>query len=142
MGEKEKIRELLSSYTVLFALLFTVISAAGAVFTEELSCCSGYAGDDLFSAQSYLKLLFAGIPFLAVYNTYSAVLRGIGNSSAPFFSILVCSAVNVVLDLLFVGWHGIRRGGGGCGDCDLTGCDGGLCDRVYSKEMQASCLWG
>ena len=36
MGEKGKIRELLSSYTVLFALLFTVISAAGTVFTEEL----------------------------------------------------------------------------------------------------------
>ena len=142
MGEKEKIRELLSSYTVLFALLFTVISAVGAVFTEELLVVLDTPETIFFSAQSYLKLLFAGIPFLAVYNTYSAVLRGIGNSSAPFFSILVCSAVNVVLDLLFVGWHGIRRGGGGCGDCDLTGCDGGLCDRVYSKEMQASCLWG
>ena len=142
MGEKEKIRELLSSYTVLFALLFTVISAVGAVFTEELLVVLDTPETIFFSAQSYLKLLFAGIPFLAVYNTYSAVLRGIGNSSAPFFSILVCTAVNVVLDLLFVGWHGIRRGGGGCGDCDLTGCDGGLCDRVYSKEMQASCLWG
>lgn len=142
MGEKEKIRELLSSYTVLFALLFTVISAVGAVFTEELLVVLDTPETIFFSAQSYLKLLFAGIPFLAVYNTYSAVLRGIGNSSAPFFSILVCSAVNVVLDLLFVGRHGIRRGGGGCGDCDLTGCEGGLCDRVYSKEMQASCLWG
>ena len=36
MGEKGKIRKLLSSYTVLFALLFTVISIAGAVFTEEI----------------------------------------------------------------------------------------------------------
>ena len=85
MGEKEKIRELLSSYTVLFALLFTVISAVGAVFTEELLVVLDTPETIFFSAQSYLKLLFAGIPFLAVYNTYSAVLRGIGNSSAPFF---------------------------------------------------------
>lgn len=48
MGEKGKIRELLSSYTVLFALLFTVISAAGGSVYRETSCCSGYAGDDLF----------------------------------------------------------------------------------------------
>lgn len=85
MGEKEKIRELLSSYTVLFALLFTVISAVGAVFTEELLVVLDTPETIFFSAQSYLKLLLAGLPFLAVYNTYSAVLRGIGNSSAPFF---------------------------------------------------------
>ena len=111
MGEKGKIRELLSSYTVLFALLFTVISAAGAVFTEELLVVLDTPETIFFSAQSYLKLLFAGIPFLAVYNTYSAVLRGIGNSSAPFFSILVCSAVNVVLDLLFVAGMGYGAAG-------------------------------
>lgn len=111
MGEKGKIRELLSSYTVLFALLFTVISAAGAVFTEELLVVLDTPETIFFSAQSYLKILFAGIPFLAVYNTYSAVLRGIGNSSAPFFSILVCSAVNVVLDLLFVAGMGYGAAG-------------------------------
>lgn len=111
MGEKGKIRELLSSYTVLFALLFTVISAAGAVFTEELLVVLDTPETIFFSAQSYLKILFAGIPFIAVYNTYSAVLRGIGNSSAPFFSILVCSAVNVVLDLLFVAGMGYGAAG-------------------------------
>ena len=39
------------------------------------------------------------------------MLRGIGNSSAPFFSILVCSAVNVVLDLLFVAGMGYGAAG-------------------------------
>ena len=63
------------------------------------------------SARSYLNILFAGIPFLAVYNTYSSVLRGIGNSRAPFFSVLVCSAVNVALDLLFVAGMGYGAAG-------------------------------
>ena len=39
------------------------------------------------------------------------MLRGIGNSSAPFFSILVCSAVNVALDLLFVAGMGYGAAG-------------------------------
>ena len=111
MGEKSKIREILSSYTVLLALLFTVISIAGTVFTEELFVALDTPETIFFSAQSYLQILFAGIPFLAVYNTYSAVLRGIGNSRAPFFSILVCSAVNVVLDLLFVAGMGYGAAG-------------------------------
>lgn len=111
MGEKGRLREILSSYTVLLALLFTVISIAGAVFTEELLVVLDTPETIFPSAQSYLKILFAGIPFLAVYNTYSAVLRGIGNSRAPFFSILICSAVNVALDLLFVAGMGYGAAG-------------------------------
>ena len=111
MGEKGRLREILSSYTVLLALLFTVISIAGAVFTEELLVVLDTPETIFSSAQSYLKILFAGIPFLAVYNTYSAVLRGIGNSRAPFFSILICSAVNVALDLLFVAGMGYGAAG-------------------------------
>ena len=111
MGEKGKIRKLLSSYTVLFALLFTVISIAGAVFTEEILAVLDTPETIFSSARSYLNILFAGIPFLAVYNTYSSVLRGIGNSRAPFFSVLVCSAVNVALDLLFVAGMGYGAAG-------------------------------
>ena len=49
-----------------------------------------------------MQILFIGIPFLAVYNTYSFVLRGMGDSGAPFFSVLVCSGVNIALDLVLV----------------------------------------
>ena len=49
-----------------------------------------------------------GIPFLAVYNVYSAALRGIGDSKAPFYAVLLSSVTNVVLDILLVAvlrWH-------------------------------------
>lgn len=49
--------------------------------------------------------MFLGIPLLAVYNIYSAVLRGLGDSKAPFLSVLVCSIANVVLDIIFVVVH-------------------------------------
>ena len=135
MGEKGKIRKLLSSYTVLFALLFTVISIAGAVFTEEILAVLDTPETIFSSARSYLNILFAGIPFLAVYNTYSSVLRGIGNSRAPFFSVLVCSAVNVVLDLLFVAGMGYGAAGAAAATRDITGRDGGLYNCIYSKEI-------
>ena len=111
MGETDRIRRLLFSYTVLFAFLFTIISIAGVVFTEELLLLLNTPQTIFSSALSYLTILFTGIPFLAVYNTYSAVLRGIGNSRAPFFSILVCSAVNVALDLVFVAGMGYGAAG-------------------------------
>lgn len=60
--------------------------------------------DTIKPAESYLKFIFTGVPFLAVYNVYSAALRGIGDSRAPFLAILFSSILNVALDLLFVAW--------------------------------------
>lgn len=93
MGETDRIRRLLFSYTVLFAFLFTIISIAGVVFTEELLLLLNTPQTIFSSALSYLTILFTGIPFLAVYNTYSAVLRGIGSRhtfSRSKNSLLLC----------------------------------------------------
>ena len=64
--------------------------------------------EDIFAdASTYLRIILCGMPFLALYNVYCAVLRGMGDSTLPLYSIVVSSAVNLVLDLLFVwglGW--------------------------------------
>ncbi len=39
---------------------------------------------------------------MAVYNVFSAVLRGMGDSRAPFYSVMISSIINVVLDIIFV----------------------------------------
>ncbi|MBQ3963991.1 MAG: MATE family efflux transporter [Firmicutes bacterium] len=59
--------------------------------------------EDIFAdASTYLRIILCGMPFLALYNVYCAVLRGMGDSTLPLYSIVVSSAVNLVLDLLFV----------------------------------------
>lgn len=102
MRETGSIRRTLSSYSVLLGIVFFVISVIGTVFTDDILILLDTPENIFGSAQSYLRILFAGIPFLAVYNTYSAILRAVGNSKAPFLSILVSSVVNVILDLLLV----------------------------------------
>ena len=101
-GESKSIRSTLSSYTMLLGLVFTLIAAAGIIFAEEILSFMDTPSSIFQSAYEYLSVLLAGIPFLAVYNTYSAILRGIGNSRAPFLAIIVSSLANVFLDLLFV----------------------------------------
>ena len=102
MGEKRKIKSTLSSFLLLLGGLFLCIAALGILFTKPLLTLLDTPGDIFPVSQSYLQILFIGIPFLAVYNTYSAVLRGLGNSRAPFLSVLICSGINVFLDILFV----------------------------------------
>ena len=111
MGEESSITRILSSYSVLLGGIFAAIALAGALLTDWILAALDTPGDIFAHAESYLRILFIGIPFLAVYNTYGAVLRGLGNSRAPFLAVLVCSAANVALDLVFVAGLGYGAAG-------------------------------
>lgn len=53
-------------------------------------------------AAEYLRIYFCGMPFIMVYNFGSAILRSIGDTKRPFYSLLVATAVNAALDWTFV----------------------------------------
>lgn len=54
----------------------------------------------------YLRIIFAAIPVVAAYNIFAALLRSVGNSRSPFIAMVVASIINILLDILFVGfWH-------------------------------------
>lgn len=59
--------------------------------------------DDIFrQARVYLMLQFLGIPLAIAYNLLAGFIRSLGNSKEPFYFLLVSSASNIILDLLFV----------------------------------------
>ncbi len=58
-------------------------------------------------ALSFIRVQLLGIVFMMVYNMGASILRAVGDSRRPFYFLVVCSAVNIVLELLFVavfGW--------------------------------------
>jgi putative MATE family efflux protein len=59
----------------------------------------------LSDAGQYLFIIFCSIGVTAAYNIQAAVLHALGDSRSPLFFLVLCSALNIVLDLLFVrGW--------------------------------------
>lgn len=50
----------------------------------------------------YMRIYFAGMPFVMVYNFGSAVLRAVGDTKRPLYYLLIAGVVNVVLNLIFV----------------------------------------
>lgn len=70
------------------------------------------APDDVIDmATEYLRIYFCGMPFIMVYNFGSAILRSVGDTNRPFYSLLVATAVNAVLDWTFVAVFGMGVGG-------------------------------
>ncbi|NBI62253.1 MATE family efflux transporter [Clostridiales bacterium] len=102
MGEEKTLKSILGSFNILLTSVFGVIAALGIVFTDQVLMILDTPANIFEVAGEYMRLLLIGVPFLAIYNTYAAVLRGVGNSRAPFLAVIVCSVVNALLDVLLV----------------------------------------
>lgn len=49
-----------------------------------------------------MKINFAGMIFVLVYNICSSILRAIGDSKNIFYILFICCIVNIFLDYYFV----------------------------------------
>ena len=50
----------------------------------------------------YLRIYFAGILFVFLYNMGSSILRAVGDSKRPLYYLMSCCLLNIILDALFV----------------------------------------
>jgi len=53
-------------------------------------------------AAEYLRIYFAGMPVILLYNFAAAVYRGIGNTKTPLIALTISGILNVFLNLFFV----------------------------------------
>ena len=69
--------------------------------------------DILPLAESYLHIIFIGMPFTCLYNIYAASLRSVGDAKTPVYFLVLSSVLNGALDVLFVA--GLHMGVAGAG---------------------------
>ncbi len=50
----------------------------------------------------YIRIYFAGMPVMMLYNFGSAVLRAVGDTKRPLYYLLAAGVINVILNLIFV----------------------------------------
>lgn len=58
--------------------------------------------DTMEGAITYLRIYFCGVFFSLLFNMGSGILRAVGDSKRPFYYLLICAGLNMVLDLVFV----------------------------------------
>ena len=93
--------------TVHTAVAMSVVSglicgAIGVVFSRTFLIWMGTPGDVLNLSSLYLKIYFAGMPAIMLYNFGSAILRAMGDTLRPLYFLTVSGLINVGLNLLFV----------------------------------------
>lgn len=58
-------------------------------------------------AVAYLRIFAAGMPFMLIFNFASAVLRSVGDTRRPFYSLVAAGVCNVALNIIFVAGMGM-----------------------------------
>lgn len=93
--------------TLLAGLWFSAaVAALGLVFTPPLLRWLAVPGDIFDITVIYLRITFLGAPFTCFYNILAAGLKSVGDAKTPLRFLMFSSLLNIVLDLVFIGWLG------------------------------------
>ncbi|MCL6452609.1 MAG: MATE family efflux transporter [Alicyclobacillus sp.] len=87
----------------LFFLTFALlVGIAGYLLSADILRAMHTPPDALRYATSYLRIIFAGVPFMFLYNFIMTILRGAGDSKTPFYFLILSSVLDAGLNPLFI----------------------------------------
>ena len=79
-----------------------VLTVATVALTRPMMELMQTPDDILDGAVVYIGWIFAGIPFIFLYNMVAAIMRALGDSKTPLYFLILTSALNIGLDLFFI----------------------------------------
>ena len=101
-NDKKKLHDAVHTSIMMTIILGVIMTFLGIVLSPILLQFMKTPADVLPSSSLYLKIYFAGLLGMMIYNMGSAILRAIGDSKNPLYFLIICSIVNTILDLVFV----------------------------------------
>lgn len=81
-----------------------LLTVLGVTFTPTILGWMGTPAEVLPQSISYFRWYFCGAIFTVMYNIFVGILHAVGDSRHPLYYLMISTAVNVVLDLLLVGY--------------------------------------
>ena len=100
--EESRMREFVANGVMLATAFAAVITTLTVCFCREILTMMNTPADCFEESYRYISVIFAGIPFMILYNLLSGYLRSLGDSKTPLFFLILSSMLNVALDLVLI----------------------------------------
>lgn len=100
--EDSRMREFAANGAWLCAAFGLILTVLTVVYCRDILTAMDTPEDCFEAANAYIGTIFAGIPFMMLYNLLSSYLRSLGDSKTPLFFLILSSALNVALDLTLI----------------------------------------
>ncbi len=101
-GQKKELDEMIHTAIATSVIAGVFLIFAGFFLAKPALNLMGTPEDVIDHSVLYMRIYFAGMPVLMLYNFGSAVLRAIGDTKRPLYYLLFAGVVNVILNLIFV----------------------------------------
>lgn len=98
----EKTQKVVGTLFALEIALSLLISAVCLIFSRQMLSALMTPAEAVVQARYYTLICGAGMIFTGLYNMFSAVLRGMGDSRHPLLFVFIASVLNIILDVLFI----------------------------------------
>ena len=98
----DKVQEAVHTCLLMTILLGLVFTVTGIIMSPYMLRLMKTPETVMPEALTYLRIIYSGVSGLMLYNMGAGILRAVGDSKRPFYFLVVCALLNIVLDLLFV----------------------------------------
>lgn len=105
--DRENLSRTIGNCITLTAITSLIIMVVGPLVTRPLLELLNTPESIIDWCAGYLNILFLGSLGFSYFNILSGILRGLGDSASALMFLLVSTAVNVVLDIIFVANFGM-----------------------------------
>ena len=101
-GDDDRLKMVVGNSIWLVLITGAVLGAVGFWGARPIMQLIGTPDDIIDGAVLYLQITCGLVIIQLLYNAVAALLRAIGDSRTPLIFLIVCSLLNVALDLIFV----------------------------------------
>ena len=97
-----RVHDVVHTSILLSAVCGVILIFVGIALARPLLELMGTPDDVLDQAVLYMRIIFAGMPAMMIYNFGAAILRAVGDTRRPLIFLLIAGLINVALNLFFV----------------------------------------
>lgn len=96
------------TFGIAAGLLMTIV---GILLSPQILAWMGTPESVMPESISYLQIYFSGSLGFVLYNVFVGILQAVGDSRHPLYYLMASSVINLVLDILFIGFFHTGVGG-------------------------------
>lgn len=100
--QKNELKEMVQTAIATSVIGGILLIFVGFFVSRPALTLMGTPEDVIAHSVLYMRIYFAGMPFMMAYNFGAAVLRAVGDTKRPLYYLLAAGVVNVILNLVFV----------------------------------------
>ena len=101
-GDMKRVKVVADTGVVMAILSGVIVFLGGQIFAIPIANSMGLDPEIHKMAVQYMQIYFIGLPFHALYNYVSAVLRAIGDAKRPMYASIIAGFVNLFFSIVFV----------------------------------------